>query len=95
MAEFEDLRKEKEEKEDRLENMKAKNRELMEKKEQIINDNLKIADEILAKDKMIDQIKDSAKQMERQKKDLDDETVELRKNIDAQKVIVEEKKKEY
>jgi hypothetical protein len=61
MAEFEDLRKEKEEKEERLDNMKSKNRDLMDKKEQIINDNLKIADEILAKDKMIDQIKDSAK----------------------------------
>lgn len=45
--------------------MKYKNRELMDKKEQIINDNIKIADEILSKDKMIDQIKDSAKQMER------------------------------
>jgi hypothetical protein len=33
--------------------------------------------------------------MERQKKDLDDETNELRKNIEAQKDIVEEKKKEY
>ncbi len=33
--------------------------------------------------------------MEKQKKDLDDETTELRKNIEAQKVIVEEKKKEY
>jgi len=54
MAEFEDLRKEKEEKEERLDNMKSKNRDLMDKKEQIINDNLKIADEILAKDKMID-----------------------------------------
>ena len=53
MAEFEDLRKEKEEKEERLDNMKSKNRDLMDKKEQIINDNLKIADEILAKDKMI------------------------------------------
>lgn len=95
MAEFEDLRKEKEEKEERLDNMKSKNRDLMDKKEQIINDNLKIADEILAKDKMIDQIKDSAKQMERQKKDLDDETTDLRKNIEAQKVIVDEKKKEY
>ena len=61
IAEFEDLRKEKEEKEERLENMKYKNRELMDKKEQIINDNIKIADEILSKDKMIDQIKDSAK----------------------------------
>ena len=61
IAEFDDLRKEKEEKEERLENMKYKNRELMDKKEQIINDNIKIADEILSKDKMIDQIKDSAK----------------------------------
>jgi len=33
--------------------------------------------------------------MERQKKDLDDETTELRKNIEAQKIIVDEKKKEY
>lgn len=33
--------------------------------------------------------------MEKQKKDLDDETTELRKNIDSQKITVEEKKKEY
>lgn len=33
--------------------------------------------------------------MERQKKELDDETTELRNNIDAQKITVEEKKKEW
>jgi len=54
MSEHEELRKIKEEQEERLENMKGKNKELMDRKEQIINDNLKISDDILSKDKMID-----------------------------------------
>lgn len=79
MSEHEELRKIKEEQEERLENMKGKNKELMDRKEQIITDNMKISDDILSKDKMIDQIKDEAKQKERQKKDLDNETEEIRK----------------
>jgi hypothetical protein len=54
MSEHEELRKIKEEQEERLDNMKNKNKELMERKETIITDNMKISDEILLKDNMID-----------------------------------------
>jgi len=95
MSEHEELRKIKEEQEERLDIMKNKNKELMDRKEQIISDNMKISDEILLKDNMIDQIKDEAKQKERQKKDLETETTKLREDIDEQKKIVKTKHDEY
>jgi hypothetical protein len=74
MGEYEDLQKTKEEQDERLENMKFKNKELEENKDQLENDIMKQSDNITRVTKQINDTKSKIEDKNTEKKNMDDDT---------------------